>query len=119
MRDYCIVRRGVAAALISLLLALAACDKFGSGASDAETEAGRANADAMSREHAGDTAGPSEGALIPPEGPVLSQTLTYADVDDELVHGTSSAPKQRTLTTGPTYGHEFRTTHFGPPHFPQ
>ena len=54
---------------------------------DDDKAAGRANVDAMSREHADDLATPGAAADLPHERAVVAETLPYAEVDDELVYG--------------------------------
>lgn len=81
------LRRGSALAVASLAFLLAACDSDTPASSDADREAGRANVDAMSREHADDTDAASQGAQIEPSRPVVAERLPYAEVDDELVYG--------------------------------
>jgi carboxymethylenebutenolidase len=81
------VRHGIVLGLMSLALSIAACDSGDSDSAEADKQAGRANVDAMTREHAGDTADPSAGARIAPRRPVVSERLPYAEVDDELVYG--------------------------------
>jgi len=86
------LKRGPTLLLASLALVVAACDSGSSDAEVADKEAGRANVDAMSKEHADDTADPSPGAQIAPRQPVVSERLPYAEVDDELVYGHFSFP---------------------------
>ena len=76
----------VAAFVAALLLALSGCDR-GAQQSASEEEAGRANVEAMSREHKDETPGPSPAALIAPRRDVVSDRLPYAEVDDALVYG--------------------------------
>lgn len=78
------LKRGLLVGLMSLTLLVAACE---SGSSGSDKEAGRANVDAMSREHAGDTTDPSEGAQITPRRAIISERLPYAEINDELVYG--------------------------------
>ena len=83
---------GVIAAVMILSLVLGSC-----GSDQAETDAatkaaGRENVDAMSREHASDSTGPSPAAQIAPARPVISQTLAYTEYRDELVYGYFAAP---------------------------
>jgi carboxymethylenebutenolidase len=73
--------------LASVVLCLSACDSGTPGSDEADKAAGRANVDAMSQEHANDTAEPSPATDIPPSRPVISERLPYAEVDDELVYG--------------------------------
>ena len=79
--------KNILALLAAATLALAACDKETSPADEADKAAGRANVDAMSREHATDTTEPSPAAEIAPARPVVSESLAYAEVGDELVYG--------------------------------
>jgi carboxymethylenebutenolidase len=81
------VRCRVVLGLASLALFFAACDSGDSDSAEADKQAGRANVDAMTREHAGDTADPSEAAKIAPRRAVVSERLPYAEVRDELVYG--------------------------------
>jgi len=85
-------RRAVWAGLFSLILNVAACDAIKAGATDASTQADLDNVDAMSREHADDTSEPSAAAEIAPARAVESETLPYADVDDELAYGYLAYP---------------------------
>ena len=98
MHDYYIDRRLLSVALMSLMLAVAACDTGGSGSSEqeTETEAALENVDAMSREHADDSTDPSEAALAEPSRPVDAETLPYADVNDELAYGHFAFPSDMT-----------------------
>lgn len=75
------------ALLAAAVLALSACEQQTSPADEADKAAGRANVDAMSREHAADTTGPSPATAIAPARPVVSERLPYAEVDNELVYG--------------------------------
>lgn len=81
------LKHGLTLAFASLTLLVAACDSGSSNSRDADKEAGRANVDAMTREHAGDTADPSLAAQLEPRRAVVSERLPYAEVDDELVYG--------------------------------
>ncbi|ANO52952.1 hypothetical protein BA177_02985 [Woeseia oceani] len=65
------------------LLGLAACG----GGTESQEEAARNNVDAMSREHANDTATPSPAADIALERAVVTERLPYAEVNEELVYG--------------------------------
>lgn len=78
--------RSLVAALVWLTLGIVACDSDTVGSSPAG-QAGRDNVEAMSREHAGDDAEPSEGAQAPPQRSVVSDRLPYAEVGDQLVYG--------------------------------
>jgi carboxymethylenebutenolidase len=84
--------RGAAVTLACLALLVAACESGDSGSSDADVEAGRANVDAMSREHANDTPEPSEATAVAPRRAVVSERLPYAEVNDELVYGHFAFP---------------------------
>lgn len=74
--------RSLVPAFLCLGLVVTACDTSGT-----DRQAGRDNVDAMAREHANDTTGPSEGALIAPQRAIVSERLPYAEVKDELVYG--------------------------------
>ncbi len=71
----------------SLALLVGACDSGSSDSPAADSEAGRANVDAMSREHAGDSPTASQATQTAPQRSVVSERLPYAEVDDELVYG--------------------------------
>ncbi len=80
--------------LIALaVLAIAACEKESPPDAEADKAAGRANVDAMSREHAADTAEPSPATEAAPARPVVSERLPYAEVDNELVYGHFAFPE--------------------------
>ena len=81
------LRHGMALGFASLVLFVAACESGDSGSQAADKEAGRANVDAMTKEHAGDTTDPSPAAQIAPKRSVISERLPYAEVNDELVYG--------------------------------
>jgi carboxymethylenebutenolidase len=81
------LRRSTAAALASLALLVAACDSGGSGSGDTDVAAGRANVEAMSREHANDAPVANAATEVAPRRAVISERLPYAEVDDELVYG--------------------------------
>jgi len=85
--------RGLMLATTVLALLLSGCGRDDPGSSAADKEAGRANVEAMSREHADDTSDPSEGAQFEPRRPVLAERLPYAEVDDELVYGHFAFPE--------------------------
>jgi len=68
-------------------IGLSACDSGTTDSDAADKAAGRATVDAMSEEHANDTAEPSPATEIAPARPVISERLPYAEVDDELVYG--------------------------------
>ncbi len=77
---------------VLLAVLLGACGSDGDSTDDAAKEAGRANVDAMTAEHADDTTDPSPAALFAPARPVVSQTMAYTEYKDELVYGYFSAP---------------------------
>lgn len=79
--------RIVASLLAFAVLCLSACNSGSPASDESDKAAGRANVDAMSQEHAGDTAEPSPATDIAPSRPVISERLPYAEVDDELVYG--------------------------------
>jgi len=81
------LRHGMTLGLASLVLFVVACESGDSGSQAADKEAGRANVDAMTKEHAGDTTDPSLAARIAPKRSVISERLPYAEVNDELVYG--------------------------------
>lgn len=71
--------------IASIASVFVACDRV---APDAEKqEADRRTVDAMSHEHAGDEATPSPAASIAPQRTIVSETLPYAEVDEQLVRG--------------------------------
>lgn len=79
--------RGLMLGLASLAMLAAACDSGSLDSQDADKEAARANVDAMSREHAEDTAAPSPAAQKAPRRAIVSERLPYAEVNDQLVYG--------------------------------
>jgi len=85
-------RRVILTGLFSLVFAASACDPGGSRTTQTDTQTDRDTVDAMSREHAGDSTRPSEAAKIEPAQSVDSETLAYADVNDELVYGYLAYP---------------------------
>ena len=85
-------RRVVYGCLICLIGMATGCDKIGAGSTGSETQAARDNVDAMSREHANDSVEPSEAAELEPTRAVDSETLAYADVNDELAYGYLAYP---------------------------
>ncbi len=85
-------RRVILTGLFSLVFAVSACDPGGTRTTETDTQTGRDTVDAMSREHAGDSTQPSEAARIEPAQSVDSETLAYADVNDELVYGYLAYP---------------------------
>jgi carboxymethylenebutenolidase len=92
MLETYILRRVILTGLFSLVLVVSACDTGGSSATDADMQAGRDTVDAMTREHASDSTSPSEAAEIEPTQSVDSETLAYAEVNDELVYGYLAYP---------------------------
>lgn len=81
------------AALCAGGLLLTACGKSEEPGGQAGIEAGRENVEAMSREHAGDTANPSPAAAIEPARAVMSDPrLPYVEYGDQLVYGYFAAP---------------------------
>lgn len=72
---------------VCVAIGLSACDSGTTDSDAADKAAGRATVDAMSEEHADDTAEPSPATEIAPARPVISERLPYAEVDDELVYG--------------------------------
>lgn len=91
MLDIIRFRPVVGAGLLSLTLVLAACEKSGSE-TDTEAQSGQDIVDAMSREHANDSTEPSPAAKIEPVRAVDSESLAYADVEDELAYGYLAYP---------------------------
>jgi carboxymethylenebutenolidase len=64
---------------------LVACDTT---APDADKQlADRRTVDAMSHEHADDVATPSPAASVAPQRTIISETLPYAEVEEQLVRG--------------------------------
>jgi carboxymethylenebutenolidase len=82
------------AALVAIVLCAVGCDSGTPRVDEAEQAAGRANVEAMSREHAGDNAEPSPAVDIAPARPVVSEQLPYAEVGDELVYGYFVFPEE-------------------------
>ncbi len=73
--------------LICALFCIAACEPPQTAA-DAERAAAAENVDAMSREHADDTATSSEAASVAPERAVVADDrIAYAEVQDEVRYG--------------------------------
>ncbi len=75
-----------------IMFAVAACGRTETGTDAAEQAAAVENVEAMAREHADDTAAPSEAAQIEPRREVTAESLAYAEVDDELVYGHFAFP---------------------------
>jgi carboxymethylenebutenolidase len=93
MTDYTPGRAAVVAAQLILLFAITACGRTETGSGTAtETAAAVENVEAMAREHADDTAEPSEAAGVEPAREVTAERLAYAEVDDELVYGHFAFP---------------------------
>jgi carboxymethylenebutenolidase len=92
MTDYTPGRGAVVAAQLILLFAVAACGRTDTGSGAAETAAAVDNVEAMAREHAGDTADPSNAARVEPAREVTAERLAYAEVGDELVYGHFAFP---------------------------
>jgi carboxymethylenebutenolidase len=81
--------RGFSAIILSGLLFVAACDS--GGRSDTNTpsvdqQAALDNVEAMAAEHANDTTDPSAAAQVAPQRAVVSESLTFAVVDVNLVY---------------------------------
>ncbi len=73
--------------ITALAVMLGACsggDDAGNGASG---DAARDNVDAMSREHADDAATPSAAASVAPGREVVTETLAYAEVGEQVAYG--------------------------------
>ncbi|HSN52547.1 MAG TPA: dienelactone hydrolase family protein [Woeseiaceae bacterium] len=95
MIDYTPGRSTVVAAGLLLLFAVAACGRIEPETAEPAIEQQAAaveNVEAMAREHADDTAEPSEAARVEPAREVTSERLAYAEVDDELVYGHFAFP---------------------------
>ncbi len=73
--------------IAAAVIALAACEKETPPADEADKAAGRANVDAMTREHAADTTEPSPATEVAPARPIVSERLPYAEVNNELIYG--------------------------------
>ena len=85
-------KTGIVAALLLSCALLGACGPSDPGSSADEKAAGRANVDAMTREHAEDTTAASAATEGAPAKAVISETLPYAELGDELVYGYFVAP---------------------------
>lgn len=85
-------KMGIVAALFLSATLLAACGSGDGGSSEDDKAAGRANVDAMTREHSNDNTEPSAGAEVAPRKAVISENMPYAEVNDELVYGYFVAP---------------------------
>jgi len=81
------LRRGTVAAFACLALSITACESGSSGSTDADVEAGSANADAMSSENVDDTPVANAATDVALRRAVVSERLPYADVNDKLVYG--------------------------------
>ncbi len=73
-------------------LLLGACESEQPNTADASQQAALENVDAMSREHANDTAVASPAVDAAPVRAVISQSMAYTENKDELVYGYFSAP---------------------------
>ncbi len=96
-RDKCMYqlkfeRIGIACLLALFAIIFGGCQSDQPETDQAALDAGRANVDAMSREHADDTADPSPAAQIMPSSAVISQAMAYTEHNDELIYGYFSAP---------------------------
>lgn len=85
-------RGALVAAQLILLCVVAACGRSDPEPAAEEQAAAVENVEAMAREHAEDTAEPSEAARVEPEREVTAERLAYAEVDDELVYGHFAFP---------------------------
>ncbi len=85
-------RRAIVAGQLIMLCIVAACDRTETGPGADEQVAAVENVEAMAREHADDTAEPSEAALVEPQQAVTAERLAYAEVGDELVYGYFAFP---------------------------
>ncbi|MDH4055199.1 MAG: dienelactone hydrolase family protein [Gammaproteobacteria bacterium] len=79
-------------AVICIALVFSACGSDQANPGDAAKEVALENVEAMSREHASDTTEPSPAVQPAPLRPVISQTMAYAEDQEELVYGYFSAP---------------------------
>jgi carboxymethylenebutenolidase len=84
--------KGCISLIAILVFVLAGCETEQTADDGVEKEVARANADAMSREHASDNTEPSPATEIAPSRPVVSQMMAYTEYQDELVYGYFSAP---------------------------
>ena len=89
MTDNSHLFRNLLTIVACLLLGVAGC---GSDDPGSDKQASRENADAMSREHAGDSTTPSPAATVEPRQPVESERFAYAEVNEEVVYGYFVAP---------------------------
>jgi carboxymethylenebutenolidase len=91
--SYCIPGRGALVAVLSFMLcAVAACGGPEPEPGAEERAAAVENVEAMAREHADDTAEPSEALAAEPQRDVTAERLAYAEVDDEIVYGHFAFP---------------------------
>jgi carboxymethylenebutenolidase len=74
------------------LCVVAACGRTDTGPVEEQQAAAVENVEAMAREHADDTAEPSEAALVEPQREITAERLAYAEVDDEVVYGHFAFP---------------------------
>lgn len=72
-------------AITSITAVLVACDT--TAPDTARQDADRRTVDAMSHEHADDVATPSPAASVAPQRTIVSETLPYAEVGEQLVRG--------------------------------
>lgn len=85
-------KAGIIASLCLLGISLGACGPSDGGSSENDKAVGRANVDAMTREHANDSTSPSAAAKMAPTRDVISENMPYAEIGDELVYGYFVAP---------------------------
>lgn len=91
--SYCTPGRGaIVAVQLIMLCVVAACGRTETDATSGEQAAAVENVEAMAREHADDTAEPSEAVQAEPQREVTAERLAYAEVDDELVYGHFAFP---------------------------
>lgn len=90
MDDYYTVRRHSMLTALSLLLVLSACDPGSSSSSDVSSV--RDDAAGMSVEREDGSVDPSAVTPTPPAGSVGTETMQYADVDDEIRYGHFAFP---------------------------
>ena len=89
----CTPGRGtLVAAQLILLCLVAGCGRSEPEPAAQEQAAAVENVEAMAREHADDTAEPSEAAQVEPQREVTAERLAYAEVADELVYGHFAFP---------------------------
>lgn len=73
--------------IAALAVMLGACSGGGEGGSGSSPKVSRDNVAAMSREHADDTTPSGAAARSAPGREVVTETLPYAEVDEQLVYG--------------------------------